>query len=332
MPTVSVAPPISHAQVFGSLGYDFQYAQQEILLELQDRLNVFGMGVVSLRGDVMGLGTDTLRVTDYGNVGWSLPFAALASETDTVLPSPIDIGFETVTIGQFGLSQSETYKQQSLNREPAISLDRLKGLIPDSWLRTFRDRVALTGSAIVTAVGSALSTLSVDDHLDLSTAYKINLGNRRPSAFIDGTQFDELSRSYRNEPAFTNSASEFAAILGLKTGAEGGIAGDMVTQMHPNFAGMGIDLALTDSIVQSGGARQGFAFPPGGIGWAVANTLPIRPGNPAGAIYVPSFGLFIEELTDGSAQTIRQYRATSFFGVALGSTRVYTLRRFISTT
>jgi hypothetical protein len=89
---------------------------------------------------------------------------------------------------------------------------------------------------------------------------------------------------------------------------------------------------LTDSIVQSGGARQGFAFPPGGIGWAVANTLPIRPANPTNAVYIPAFGLFIEELSEGSAQTIRQYRATSFFGTALGSERVYTLRRFISTT
>lgn len=330
MPTTSVSPPISYAQVFGTLGFAYQFAQQEILLELQDKLNVLGMGVVSLRGDVMGLGTDTLRVTDYGNVGWSLPFAALASETDTVAPSPIDIGYESVTIGQFGMAQSETYKEQVLNREPAISLDRLKGQVPNSWLATFRDRVALTGSGITTAVGSAATTLSVDDHLDLASAYKTNLGNRIPTAMIDGTQFDQLTRSYRNEPAFTNSSSDFAKLLGLMTGGGGGIAGDMVAQVHPNFAGLGIDFALTDSIVQSGGARQGFAFPPGGLGWAVANTLPIKPANPVNAVYVPAFGLFIEELTDGSGQTIRQYRATSFFGTALGSERVYTLRRMIS--
>lgn len=328
MPTTVVSPPIQHQNVFGTLGFEYVFAQAEILLELQDQLDVHGMGVIALRGDLMATGSDTLRVTDFGNVGFSLPFTALATETDTVAPSPVNIGFETITIGQFGLSHSETYKQQVLTREQAITLDSLKARVPMSWMRTFRDRVALTGSGIVTAVGSAATTLSVDDHLDLASAYKINLGNRIPSAMIDGTQFDQLSRAYRNEPAFTNSAAEFAAVLGLQAGQLPNA--DTVTQTHPNFAGMGINLAITDSIVQSGGARQGFAFPPGGIGWAVANTSPIRPTNVQGAVYVPAFGLFIEELTEGAGQTTRQYRATTFFGVDLGSTRVYTLRRWIS--
>ena len=327
MPSTTVSPPTTHAQVFGTLGFAYVFAQEQILLELQDKMDVHGMGVVPLRGDLAGTGSDTVRVTDYGNVGWGLPMEALGSDTDTVAASPIDIGYETITVGQFGLSQSESYKHQVLNREPAITLDRLKAMVPESWLLTFRDRVALAGSGIAVAVGSAATTLSVDDHLDLATAYKTNLGNRIPTAMIDGTQFDQLSRSYRTEPAFTNSAAEFAAVLGLRAG---GPAGDTVAQTHPNYAGMGIDLAITDSIVQTGGARQGFAFPPGGIGWAVANTSPIRPTNMSGAVYVPEYGLFIEELTDGAGQTIRQYRATAFFGVAVGSTRVYTLRRFIS--
>lgn len=325
MPTSTINGPFQHSQTFGNLGFAYVFAEMAIMLELQDSLNLHGMGVVALRGDLSGSGSDTLRITDYGNIGWSLPFAALATETDTVAPSPINIGFEVVTIGQFGLSHSETYKQQVLTREQAITLEQLKVKVPLSWARTFRDRVALTGSGIVTAVGAAGTTLSVDDHLDLSSAYKVNLGNKRPSAIIDGTQFDQLTRSYRNEPAFQNSASEFASLLGLVIGE-----GDQVAQLHPNLAGMGIDMALTDSVVQSGGARQGFAFPPGGIGWAVANTSPIRPANTNGAVYVPDFGLFIEEVTGGSEQTVRQYRATTFIGFALGATRVYTLRRFIS--
>ena len=325
MPTTNVTAPISHSQVFGDLGFAYVFAEAEILLELQDKMDAMQTGAVPLRGDLAGTGSDTIRVTDYGGIGWSLPMAALATEVDSVTASPIDIGYETVTIGQFGLAQSETYKHQILTREPAITLDSLKAQLPNSFLRTFRDRVALAGSGIATAVGSAATTLSVDDHLDLSTAYKTNLGNALPKAWIDGTQFDQLSRSYRSEPAFTNSAAEFAAVLGLKAGGPSGA--DTISQMHPNFAGMGVDLMLT---VQSGGARQGFAAPPGGIGWAVANTSPIRPTNTNGAVYIPQFGLFIEELTAGAGTTTREYRATAFFGVALGSTRVYTLRRFIS--
>ncbi|MEO0605448.1 MAG: hypothetical protein AAF211_28715 [Myxococcota bacterium] len=325
MPVGTVSPPASHSQVFGNVGFDYVFAEQEILLELQDQMNLMGLGVVPLRGDLAGAGSDTVRISDLGDVGYSLPFQELSSETDTVTPSPFQLGYETITIGQFGLSHSETYKFQVLNREPGISLDSLKARVPQSWARTFRDRVTPAGSGIVTAVGSSSTSLDVDDHLDLATAYKVNLGNRRPVAMIDGTQFDQLSRAYRTEPAFTNSAAEFAEVLGLVTDSDG-----RISQIRPNFGGMGIDLAITDSIVQSGGARQGFAFPPGGIGWAVANTSPIRPANNNGAIYVPAMGLFIEELTEGGKQTKRQYRATTLFGVALGSERVFTLRRFIS--
>lgn len=328
MATASVSAPFGHAQVYGAgLGFDYIFAAQEMEIELQDMLDVHGMGVIALRGDLAGTGTDTIRVEDYGNIGWSLPMTAMANETDTVTPSPIDLGYESVTVGQFGLSHKETYKGQVLGRQSAVKLDRLKTMVPQSWLATFRARVTLAGSGITTAVGSASTTLSVDDWFDLSTAYKTNLGNRRPGTMLDPQQFDELARSFRTEPAFTNSASELAGIMGLMTGDGGRIA-----QTHPNFAGMGLDISLTDDVVQSGGAYQGFAFPSGGIGWAVANTSPITPANPVNAIYLPNMGLFIEELTDGSGQTIRGYRATAFFGVALGSTRVNTLRRVISTT
>ncbi len=332
MATVEVLPPFQFTNVQGTLGHEYLFATEEIQLELQDKLNILGLGVISLRGDVMGTGTDTLRITDYGNVGYSLPFTALNSETDTVAASPIDIGFETVTVGTFGLSQAETYTEQVLNRERAISLDALKGMVPQSWLRTFRDQVTLTGSGITTAVGSASTTLSVDDHLDLMTVWRTTLGSRIPTSMIDPTSMDQLVRSYRNEPAFTNDPSAFARLFALQAGQPADVDATAVTQIHRNFAGLNMDIALTDSVVQSGGAFQGFAFSPGGIGWAVGNTLPIRPANPTNAIYVPAFGLFIEELTEGGAQTTRQYRATSFFGTALASERTHVLRRWISTT
>ncbi len=332
MATTTINPPIQFVDVQGTLGHAFLFAQEEIRSDLQDRLNVLGLGVVGLVGDVMGTGTDTLRITDMGNVGWSIPFTALASETDTVAPSPIDIGFETVTVGTFGLSHSETYTEQVFNREGGISLDALKAKVPMSWMRTFRDQVTLTGSGITTAVGSAATTMSVDDHLDLLTAYRTTLGSRIPTAFLDPDQMDELLRSYRNEPAFTNNAEAFARLFRLAAGDPADVRATDVTQIHRNFADTNLDIALTDSIVQSGGAFQGFAFSPGGIGWAVGSTLPIRPANPVNAVYVPQFGLFIEELTEGGKQTVRQYRATSFFGTALASERTHVLRRWISTT
>lgn len=319
MATATMNGPNSHAQQYGTLGFDYVFAEQEILLELQDTLDVMGLGLVQLVGDLAGSGTDTIRVTDVGNIGWSLPFTALDSETDTVEPSPVNLGYETVTIAQFGLAHSETYKSQVLGREEGVKLDALKARVPQSWMRTFRQRVTLAGSGISTAVGSASTSLSIDDHLDLATAYRTNLGNAKPSGMVDPAQFDELMRSYRQDPAFQNSAADFASLMGLSD-----------SQVHRNVGGLGIDLALSDDVVQSGGAYQGFVTPPGGMGWAVANTSPIKPSNSVGAMYVPQFGLFIEELADQGGQTTRMYRATTFFGVALGSARVFTQRRLIS--
>ena len=57
MATVQVNAPFQFQDVQGTLGHAYLFAQQGILLELQDRLNVLGLGVVGLVGDVMGTGT-----------------------------------------------------------------------------------------------------------------------------------------------------------------------------------------------------------------------------------------------------------------------------------
>jgi hypothetical protein len=325
MATTTVNPPISHAQAYGTLGHAYVFAQQEILMALEDGLDVLGLGIIPLMGDLAGSGSDTLRVTDLGEVGWNLPMTALTGETEAVTPSTVQLGYEELTIGMYGLAQSETYMRQVLGR-PAdgVSLDRLKGMVPMSWLATLRQLVCTTGAGMATAVGSATAPLSVDDHLDLATVYRTTMGSQAPWAMIDGVQLDQLMRSYRNEPAFGNSAGEFAALLGIK------MDGGSIAQRHPNLAGMGIDFAVTDDIVQSGGARQGFSTTRGGIGYGIANTSPIKPANTNGAIYIPNFGLFIEELSDRGRQTQREYRATAFLGAMLGSTRVFPQRRLIS--
>ncbi len=325
MPVTTISPPIQHVNTEDSIGFPHMFAAQAILVELQDRLNV--LGVVQLLGDAAGSGTDTIRVTDIGNIGWSLPMTALASETDTVPDSPIRLGFEEVTIGQFGLAQSTTYKSDLLTREDAVTLDALKAQVPNSWLRTFRDQVAITGSGITVAIGSAVTPLSVDDHLDLVAAYRTQPGSRRPSVMVDPIQMDQLVNSYRNEPAFQNSSQDFAAMLRLAVGDD-----DTLMQVHPNFAGLNIDFSSTESIVQTGGAFQGFAFPMGGIGWGVATTGQLRVANPERALFVSEFGLVVEELLGGAPQTTRRYRATAWKGFVLGSTRVHVLRRLISTT
>jgi len=329
MPSTTQTAPFQHANLETDLGYAYVFSQAAMLLELQDRLNVLGLGVVPLMGDLASSGSDVLRVTDYGGMGWSLPMAALATETTAVTPSTAISGYESITCGTYGVSHSATYAAQGFARPEAagLSLDALIQQVPASFLATFRANVATAGATIVPNVGAATTTLSVDDWLDLATTFSTALGSKRPIALLHPTPFDELKRSFRNEPALQNSAQELAALMGVQTGDDGSVA-----QSFANFLGMGIDVHITDAVTDTGGAYQSFAFSPGGIGWARCSTQPIKTANPGSTMYIPEFGLLIEELSEGGSTNTRQYKALAFFGVALGSARVYTHSRILSTT
>jgi adenosylcobinamide amidohydrolase len=99
-------PPFQHGNFEGDLGYSYVFAAQRILLVMQDRLNALDLGVVPLVGDFAGTGTDTIRVTHMGNIGWSLPMTALGSETDTITPSNLTTGYSTVALGMYGLGHA----------------------------------------------------------------------------------------------------------------------------------------------------------------------------------------------------------------------------------
>lgn len=318
----TINPAFSFDQLQGDLGLDHVFAQQEILETLKDELNVLGLGVVPLQGDLVGSGSDTLRITNMGNIGFDVPMDALATETSSINPKTITTGFSTVAIALFGLGHSETYKNQVLGREIAVTIDELKKRVPESWLATFRSLVATAGAGFATAVGSATQPQSVDDWIDLATVYREQLGSARrgpPTTFLAPAQVTQSVASARNEPAFQNSINDFQAIQGL----------DM-RQVIDNFLGLGFRVAMTDDVTQSGGAHQGFAFSMGGVGWAVASTNPIRPSNPQGAMLIPEFGLIIEEVAGAGTNGKRAYEARSFFGVAAGSSDVHVQRRVIA--
>jgi hypothetical protein len=311
----TVNAPYAFAGTQGDLGHSYIFAAQEIALTLQDALDVLGLGVVPLVGDLLHSGSDTIRVTHMGNVGWQAPWDAMASETDTPTAKTLTTGYSTVALGQYGVTRTETYKGQQLGRETAISLDALKAREPQAWLATFRSLYATTGSAFSTVVGDATAELGADDWIDLVTVYEENLGAGVPMAALAPQQLSQLRRSFRNEPAFQASMADFGAVQGLAQ-----------MQVRRNVFGLGIDVMTTDDIVQSSGAYRGFSHGLGGIGWAVCSTSDLKVANPTGAIYVPEFGIVIEELLDGQAQTVRGYRGHSLFGMAAGSTDVHVLR------
>lgn len=318
-------PPIRFADTKAPLGYAYRIAETQMLETMTDKLRVSQLGIASLVGDVVASGSDVVRVTEWGSdVGFNLPMTALANETDTVTDSPVTVGYEEITLGQYGVGHSETYKNQGMSRPEGVTLDRLISKVPDSIEATFRRQVCIVGASFATAVGSSSTPLSVDDWLDLLTAYQTNLGAGQPKSMLHQIQMDQLRRSFRNEPAMQGSSADFAAFQGLRV--ENGI----VSQLYPNYAGLGIDIAVTEAVTTSTGAYQGFAHSAGGIGWVRMSTAGLRTANPQGTMLIPEFGTVIEELTDGAAQTKRRYRATSWLGFDAGSADVFLQRRVIS--
>lgn len=313
------AAPFSHSGFEGDLGYSYVFAEQEIREVLTDKMNLMELGIVPLVGDFAGTGTDTLRITHMGGVGWNLEAAALASETDTITPSTLTTGYSEVALGFYGLGHDETYKHQLLSREPAVMLDQLKARVPQSYLATWRAVYVATGATISTAVGSASFYNSIDDYLDFIAAYRENPGSGRPKVTAHTVQGSKLLESARNEPAFQAAAAEFTAQQAMSDSM----------QMLPNFLKLGVDFALTNEVGQAASAYQGFGHSMGGIGWAVCSTAALKTANPNGTLLTPDFGIVVEEVTEGTRQTIRGYEARFMFGMALGDTSVFLLRRFI---
>lgn len=320
----TINAPISHAQTESDLGFSHVFTEQEILEELKDRLDVTSFGLVPLVGDVAGTGSDTLRITHVGNIGWDVSMDALASETDTITPKTITTGYSEVAVALYGLAHSDTFKQQAVGREDAVTVERLKDSVPDSWLATIRSLTASAMAGFGTDVGSKSRDAQIDDWLDIATVFRETLGSRvrgMPWAVLAPQQVTQSLASAAQHPAYQNSVAEFGGIQGLDQ-----------SQVLENFLGLRFNVAMTDDVEQSGGGYDGGVFSPGGVGWARASTASVRTGQPETTMLIPEFGIIITEPGDSSRQGKRLYEARTLIGVAAGDSAVHVQRGFISNT
>lgn len=322
MPTIN--PPATHSAVKGTVGFDYVFAEQEIRERLADRLDV--LPILDLRGDLAGSGSDTIRITNIGSIGFAQRMQSLAAENSRPTPESYVLGYDAVTLGIKGLSHSATFLQTILSRERAagggLTLDQLKEMVPKSFLATLRYDTCVAGAAISGSVGSASYNASVDDVLSAIAYFSRSLGasDQPPVLVLDPEQQIHLQQSFRLEPAFQSSMSDFAA-------AQGGAPG---MQMRRNYMGLGLDLMLTDDVQQSGGAYQGFGFQKGAIGWAKASVSPVQGLSDPNAMYLDEYGLLIFRLADGEGNMTQQYAAMAFYGVGLGSADVFPQIRMLS--
>lgn len=311
----TIASPISNAQTgAANLGYDYIFAQERANLALQDRIDFAALGLVSLRGDVAGSGSDTLRITDIDNVGFSRRFSAMGSETDPLSPQSIALAYSDVTVAQYNLAHSQTFNSQVIDRRMGHDLRALMMMVPDSWAATVRYLSCVAGAGITGILGSATTELDVDTWLALMAAVRETPGAAalgKPRASLAPQQLTQLIEAFRSEPAYGNAVSDFVSIQGL------------VGQVVPNFAGLGVDIVTTPDVVQSGGAYQGFAGSPGFMGWARASTGNVQLTGVVSPMYLPDYGLVIAELASTVPNATALYGAWLWLGIAVGSSNLF---------
>jgi hypothetical protein len=275
----SISPPALASAVNNEVGFAYTFAQIAIQRRLEDALNVQAAGLVRLVGDAAGSGSDVIRVTNIGGIGFNLAMSALASETAAITPSPFDLGYSTVTIADYGLAFEESYKAQILGREPAAMLDALVQTMPESFLRTLRDLTATTVAGFSTSIGSSGTALTMDNALDLLAAFRENPGSGQPVVMLHPKQVSDLVDSIRSETTLSLSVSEFGGLQGLQGGA----------QTIRNFAGLGFDISMSTSITDDTTDYFGGAYSAGGVGYAVGSTAGVR-ARGIDAIRIPEFG------------------------------------------
>jgi len=312
----TITPPATHAQLVTDLGFAYVFAEEAIRREIAERLDLLQLGVIPLVGDLAGSGSDTVRVTRIGAVGWAEAMATMGSETAAITATGFTTGFDVVTIARHGLSKEESYTAQILGREGMAMLEALKGLIPESWLKTFRQKVATAMAGFTGTVGNTGLAWTFDDELDLVAFFHETEGFEGEAVTIrHPEQYTDLRASIRNEPNFQFPEIS-QALQGLRPG---GGAVDFLG--FRNFASF--------DVTASGGDHQGGAFAPGAIGWAVASTAPVQVEDPDQAMVIPSIGLVCERKSTGNTATA-QWDANAYFGVASADPTIAPQVRLIS--
>jgi hypothetical protein len=314
----AIAPPALAGAVNTEVGFTHTFAQIAIQRRLEDALNVEAAGLVRLVGDAAGSGSDVIRVTNIGGIGFNLPMSALASETAAITPSPFDLGYSTVTIADYGLAFEESYKAQILGREPAAMLDALVSTMPESYLRTLRDLTATVVAGFATSVGIAGNQLTVATYLDLLAEFRENPGAGTPVIMLHPKQVSDLIESARAETTLSLSVSEYGALNGLSG-----------SQTISNFLGLGADINMSTSITSGGGGHIGGAYSAGGVGYAVGSTAGVR-ARGIDAIRIPQFGTIVTFPSSSSTNGKETAEARSFVGVAAGSSDVFVQRKVLS--
>ena len=319
MPTI--VSPATHAQTEGTVGYSYVFAAEEIRQELTEQVNALDEGLINMIGDLAGTGSDTIKLTRFGGVGFAERMVALANEDDPVPLSGYTLGEDTLSIARYGLGKAQTYQDAILQREQALDLDDLIAFVPSSWLATMRYLAAVTGSTFADSVGTSGAAWDLDEEFALIAYFHETDGFdpriHKPITLRAPEVFSNLRDACRTEPGLQSNADLMLSLQGL--GSKVGGAFDF----------LGLRNVSSNDVPTSGGDHVGCAYVPGAIAYGVASTSPVRTENPDQTVYVPDFGLMIERSTRGSTAS-GQYNANAWFGLAKLAALIFPQTKLVS--
>jgi len=297
----AITSPVTFAQTQGDLGYAYVFGEQEIRRELAESLNLVGLGLVQLVGNVANTGSDVIRIDRIGGIGYAEAMATMGTEIAPITLTGLTTGYDTVTVARHGLAKSDSYSNQIQGRRLEAKIAGMRQQVVPSWIKTMRQKVATAGAGITDVVGTSGALWTFDDELDLIAYFNETEGFQGDAITLrHPEQFTQLRESIRNEPNF-QFPDITLALQGLKAG--GGFADWLGLRNHASF-----------DVTASGGDHQGFAYAPGAIGWAVGSTENVEVENAATTMFIGEFGLVIETKSDGNIATSR-FDANAWFGV-----------------
>lgn len=272
-------------------------AQGGLTRKLVDGLDVLGLGIFEEEPiDMAGQKADAARWGDVSGIGFEQAMSSAGSEVSAITPSTQTTAYGSVSIGEYVIAYSETFRNQILMGSSGngvnLTLDELIMVLPENYLKTLRGLLYADGATIsAITVGATTTKMSMDDMYDLVGAFAGKYGAGAlgaPVLSLRATQHSEIVESARSE-SFLFGTDLIQRMQRVNTG-----------QVLEDPYGIGINVALTDEVVSSGGVLKGFCVSPRTYKRAIASPRNVRVPVDARKMVLDRFGLLIWERTGGN--------------------------------
>jgi len=277
--------------------------EREIHALLTDQASMRTSGAIDFKGDVAGMGSDTLRVRYAGLDGFD-SFSATATENTDVAETALTDASSDIAVVRAAL-RYDIGDLANLTGVPGADIDpfRLAGSMVGSFEQYFNGLVATTMATATANVGGSGVNLSVDNWFAAMAALEIASVPGPYWALLFPQQLSDLKQSLRSE---NNALQEL---------------GDVQAQMKifgQGFAGnlLGVNVYTSSDVVtaNAGADSAGAMWGQGALGFAIGTPRPLA--GAGGEVRAAGTPVVVEMQRDASA-ALTEVVGHAYCGVSL---------------